>query len=445
MYSYNNPKLAKMFSFSTYFLPLLSILFLISSSQANVPPSSTFKFVNQGDFGDYIVEYDGNYRTLDVFNSPFQLCFYNTTPNSYTLALRMGLVRSESLFRWVWEANRGNPVRENATFSLGTDGNLVLADADGRIAWQTNTTNKGVVGFKLLPNGNMVLHDAKDKFIWQSFDYPTDTLLVGQSLRLGGPTKLVSRVSAQLNSNGPYTFVMEPRVLTMYYKSPNSPKPLLYFSMLDLSKSSLKEVTFSCSPENDDNYAYDITFAYQSIDGSIGGNAEIARPKYNSTLSILRLGIDGNLRVFTYSDKVDWAAWEATFTLFARNSPYGLSDTECQLPERCGKFGLCEDSQCVACPTPKGLLGWSNKCEQPKPSCGSKTSYYKLEGVDHYLSKYTKGNGPMTIDSCGMKCTKDCKCLGYFYHQETSRCWITYDIKTITKVSNMKHVGYIKV
>ncbi|KAJ7948744.1 Epidermis-specific secreted EP1-like glycoprotein [Quillaja saponaria] len=148
-------------------------------AQAVVPQNETFTIVNEGEIGPFIVEYDGSYRALSVFNAPFQLAFYNTTPNAYTLALRMGLTRSESLFRWVWEANRGNPVGENATFSFGTDGNLVLADADGRIAWQTNTANKGVVAFRLLSNGNMVLLDSKGKFVWQSFDHPTDTLLVG--------------------------------------------------------------------------------------------------------------------------------------------------------------------------------------------------------------------------------------------------------------------------
>ncbi|CAO2836231.1 unnamed protein product [Amaranthus hypochondriacus] len=140
-----------MSSFSNPFSQILSFLLLlivfVCIAEALVPPSSTFKLVNEGEFGYYIVEYDANYRTLDVFNSPFKLCFYNTTPNAYTLALRMGLVR------WVWEANRGNPVKENATFSLGADGNLVLAEADGRVVWQTNTANKGVVGLKLLPNG----------------------------------------------------------------------------------------------------------------------------------------------------------------------------------------------------------------------------------------------------------------------------------------------------
>ena len=184
----------------------LSLLFLLiqtlfSTSQATVPASETFQFVNEGEFGDYIVEYDANYRVLSVFNNPFQLCFYNTTPNAFTLALRMGTVRSESLMRWVWEANRGKPVGENATLTFGTDGNLVLAEANGQVVWQTGTANKGVVGFKLLPNGNMALYDSQGNFVWQSFDSPTDTLLVGQSLRIGAVSKLVSRASAKDNSN----------------------------------------------------------------------------------------------------------------------------------------------------------------------------------------------------------------------------------------------------
>ncbi|KAL9438146.1 hypothetical protein AB3S75_023917 [Citrus x aurantiifolia] len=157
------------FSLFFYFL-------VIFSANAEVPADETFKFVNGGEFGPFINEYDADYRMISIFNSPFQVGFYNTTPNAYTLALRLGVQRNEPNYRWVWEANRGKPVRENATFSLGTDRNLVLAEAAGTVVWQSNTANKGVVGFKLLPNGNMVLHDSKGNFIWQSFDYPTDTL-----------------------------------------------------------------------------------------------------------------------------------------------------------------------------------------------------------------------------------------------------------------------------
>lgn len=428
--------------------PLLSLFLLIFSSitKASVPSSSTFKYVNEGELGEYIVEYGADYRVLDIFNSPLQLCFYNTSPNAYTLALRMGLVRSESLMRWVWEANRGNPVRENATLTLGSNGNLVLADADGRVAWQTGTANKGVVGFKLLPNGNMVLHDSKGKFIWQSFDHPTDTLLVGQSLRLGSSTKLVSRASDEIDSNGPYGLMMESKTLTMYYMSQNTQKPIPYYTFSErfgIKKGPLEYVTLGVRPVSDDGYAYELTLDYHVANSSVGGSLILARPKYNATLTLLRLGLDGNLRLYTYNDKVDWGAWEVTYILFSRDG----RESECQLPERCGKFGLCEDNQCVGCPSASGIYGWSKNCEAAKLStCRvNEFHYYKLEGVEHFMSKYTKGNGPMKEGDCGNRCTKDCKCLGYFYNNGTSMCWIAYELKTLTKVENATSVAYIKV
>ncbi|XP_052178896.1 epidermis-specific secreted glycoprotein EP1-like [Diospyros lotus] len=421
----------------------LFIQTLCFHSQAVVPKSKTFKVVNEGDFGQYAVEYDAYYRPLHVYDSMFHLCFYNTTPNAYTLALRMGSFRSESLLRWVWEANRGNPVGENATLALGKDGNLVLADSDGRVAWQTGTANKAVVGLKLLPNGNMVLHDAKGSFIWQSFDYPTDSLLVGQSLGLG--SKLVSRASVENNVYGAYSFAVEPKQVGLYYRSNNTPKPLLYFSFAEwfsITKGTIVNVTLGVL-EEDGGYSYRLLLNYHLANPVGSGHVYVARTKYNGTLTFLRLGIDGNVRFYTYNDKMDEGAWEVSYTLFNRDSG-DLS--ECQLPGRCGKFGLCEDSQCVACPLPSGLMGWSKNCEPVNvPSCkASEFYYYELEGVDHFLRKYTKGEGRMKQSECESRCTKDCKCMGYFYHKDTSKCWIAYDLRTLTKVENAAYVGYIK-
>jgi hypothetical protein len=113
------------------------------------------------------------------------------------------------------------------------------------------------------------------------------------------------------------------------------------------------------------------------------------------------------------------------FTLFDRDSNW---ESECQLPEKCGKFGLCEDNQCVASPSPNKLAGWSKDCEAVKPSsCGStNVYYYKLEGVDHTTSMHESGSGSMSEVECGEKCSSDCKCLGYFYNKQTSKCWIAY-------------------
>ncbi|AES66634.1 epidermis-specific secreted EP1-like glycoprotein [Medicago truncatula] len=221
-------------------------------------------------------EYGGNYRMINIFNAPFQVGFYNTTPNAFTLALRMGLQRSEQLFWWVWEANRGSPVDENATFSLEVDENLVLANADGRIIWQTNTSNK-----VLLPLG---------KFVWQSFDHPTDTLLVDQYLKANGPSKLVSRLSEKENVDGPYSLVFDPKGLTLYYKSKNSPRPIPYWNSsnwysFEYEKLSLENVTLISNP-------FEIGMEIFFVNVAFLGMKVFSEPVNNSTLTYPRLGID---------------------------------------------------------------------------------------------------------------------------------------------------------
>ncbi|XP_037445328.1 G-type lectin S-receptor-like serine/threonine-protein kinase SD2-5 [Triticum dicoccoides] len=85
----------------------------------------------------------------------------------------------------VWSANRACPVRENTTLTFTRDGNLVLHDADGSHVWSSNSSGRSVVGIMLTEIGNLVLFDHRNATVWQSFDHPTDTLIVGQSLEEG--------------------------------------------------------------------------------------------------------------------------------------------------------------------------------------------------------------------------------------------------------------------
>lgn len=144
---------------AVFVLVVYGLLFL----RATGTVSGAFTFVNSGDLGDYVVEYDANYRAapLGTANGIFQLVFFNTTPNAYALAIRMGYWGQAETMRFVWTANRNDLVRENATLKYGTDGNLLLSDADGREVWSTNTSNRGVVGIELRNNGNLVLYDKK--------------------------------------------------------------------------------------------------------------------------------------------------------------------------------------------------------------------------------------------------------------------------------------------
>ncbi|KAK6932677.1 Bulb-type lectin domain [Dillenia turbinata] len=428
---------------------LCSIVFfsLFFLAQTTVPKSKTFKYINQGEFGEYSVEYDANYRVLDIYTFPFTLCFYNTTPDAFLLGLRMGHPRSESGMYWVWDANRGKPVRENATLTFGSNGNLVLMDADGTVVWETGTANKGVVGLDLLQNGNLVLYDNKGKYIWQSFDHPTDTLLVGQSLRYNGPTKIVSRLSDIDGSNGPYSYGIEGRFLVMFMKSINSQKPLLYYRSDEFGngQGSLATVNFNSEPETQEGYAYELRFGYTMNDSPSFGTYILARPKYNSKYSMLRVQSDGNLKILTYNENVDWGAWDETYKLFGRE---GGKESECKLPKRCGSLGVCEDDQCVACPTRMGLVGYSKSCAPPVlPLCkgGASVGYYKVVGVEHFLNGFTEGDGPMKLVECRKRCDGDCGCLGFFYREESSKCLLVPELDTLIKVDNASHVGYIKM
>ncbi|CAM8888150.1 unnamed protein product [Rhodiola kirilowii] len=171
----------------------------------------------------------------------------------------------------------------------------------------------------------------------------------------------------------------------------------------------------------------------------------LVRPNWNVTYSMLRLGIDGSLKIYTFYIPVERTKWEVTYSLFSQGYKYS---NKCQLPEKCGNFGLCKSDVCVGCPTETGATEWSSSC-QPRTvsalACTNKAfKFNKLVGVDHFMSAFTQGENVSESD-CGSKCTSDCKCAGYFYHQAESKCWVAYDFKTLTRNNNSTHIGYIKV
>ncbi|XP_058100804.1 EP1-like glycoprotein 2 [Magnolia sinica] len=437
------------------FFFLLSLSLFAIDTQAQVPAAQQFKWVNQGPIGEYFTEFGAYYRDPPIagfFRFPFRLTFYNTTPNAHVLAIRMGSHRGEAIMRWVWDANRNNPVHENATLTFGRNGNLVLAEADGRIVWQTNTANRGVTGFSLHPNGNLVLHDKNGRFLWQSFDHPTDTLLVGQSLRLDGTKKLVSRTSNVDGSDGPYSFAIGPNEAMMYM---NHSGTLLPYGGWKRPHSPIEAVILAIEPdpirETEEAYAFYLNL-HILVNGSNLGEIELVRINYNSTYSFLRLGSDGNLRTFTYYNKVLYSPWMPTYAFFSGDYDsypfydFGY-DRRCGLPKKCGSFGLCREGMCVACPQRQGMLGWSENCAPPKlSSCkvGSAVDYYKIDSVEHFLSRNEEGVGPMKVEECREKCSKDCKCAGFFYWKDTSKCWLVPVLGTLRKVEDSSHTAYIK-
>ncbi|KAG8386414.1 hypothetical protein BUALT_Bualt03G0146300 [Buddleja alternifolia] len=382
----------------TFITTTLSLFFLIQRVNSQLPATRTFTFINHGDFAEGVAEYGATYSEIrnEVYNFdifPFSLCFYNTTPGAYVLAIRGGVPgdRREPI-RWVWDANRRRPVGENATLSLRRDGNLVLAESNGVIA--------------------------------------------------NGRRRLVSRDSDADGSDGPYSLVFEEPGIIMYLNY--SGELIRYADWLGYTGN---KVTFTTLPENYVNSTvYDLLLKYDEPppESSRDLNITLQKLNYNATYSFLRLGSDGNVKIFTYNGVVRYPRWEQSFAYFP---DYHVR--ECALPSRCGQFGLCDRGMCVACPSPKGLLGWSEGCAPPQlGQCGGggKVGYYEIRGAEHFLTLLVSADGQMTVAECRRRCSRDCKCKGFVYQENTSLCLTVPLLATLIREVNTSvvYVKYLK-
>ncbi|KAL4198168.1 hypothetical protein AMTRI_Chr03g138850 [Amborella trichopoda] len=84
----------------------------------------------------------------------------------------------------VWAANRDQPVQNGLTIRLTLYGMLGFMDSLGQQNWIYNRS-VSATSASMLDTGNLVLVDSSSSVIWQSFNYPTDTLLPGQTLGQG--------------------------------------------------------------------------------------------------------------------------------------------------------------------------------------------------------------------------------------------------------------------
>ncbi|KAG6768582.1 hypothetical protein POTOM_027504 [Populus tomentosa] len=106
----------------------------------------------------------------------------------------------------VWTANRDDPPdSSDATIQFSEEGKLLLRTGQGR--YEKLIANVSVSdSASMLDSGNFVLYSSCS-IIWQSFDFPTDTILGGQSLTWS--QELVSSVSSSNHSSGRFFLWMQ--------------------------------------------------------------------------------------------------------------------------------------------------------------------------------------------------------------------------------------------
>ncbi|XP_044465532.1 G-type lectin S-receptor-like serine/threonine-protein kinase SD2-5 [Mangifera indica] len=306
----------------------------------------------------------------------------------------------------VWSANRDNPVRMNATLELTLDGDLVLRDADGSIAWSTSTGGKSVVGLNLTETGNLVLFDKNNSTIWQSFDYPTDSLVPGQKLMIG--QKLTASVSLTNWSEGLHSFSLTDKGLFSFVVS--DPRQVYYERRYSVYLNKTSYVRFR-------NGSLSLFQQYSSEIKNETVDVVFSIPEASSA-QYMRLGPDGHLKVYEWQNEWNQVADPLT-------GYFG----ECNYPMVCGKYGICSNGFC-GCPTSNGQTNYFKQESdiQPMAGCVPSTplscestqhhSSIELRDITYFTFASDLGNRDReNIDSetCKQACLTNCSCKAAFF------------------------------
>ncbi|XBH65889.1 hypothetical protein VPH35_119383 [Triticum aestivum] len=334
----------------------------------------------------------------------------------------------------VWSANRARPVRENATLELTSDGNLVLRNDDGSPVWSSGTSGRSAASMVMTDIGNLVLFDQRNAIVWQSFDHPTDTLLLGQSLLKG--MKLKASTSATNTTENQLYITLAAYGLCAYVES-TPPQPYYCSSLVPSVKKG--------------NDPTNVTF----MDGSLiffvqsDYHDQIFWPTTTSTQQYMTLDSDGHMRVYEWSDR----KWRVNYDL--------MQIDDCAYPKVCADYGICSQGQCT-CPLQNySTLDYFKPVDERKANLGcTPTTQISCQEIQHHrlltlndVSYFDNSHEVMNLDEddCKQACLKNCSCKAVMFSYNRSgpsRCtWMVnvFSLQAIQPVANLSSSVYLKV
>ncbi|XP_030470578.1 G-type lectin S-receptor-like serine/threonine-protein kinase LECRK1 [Syzygium oleosum] len=305
----------------------------------------------------------------------------------------------------VWTYGRDNPpLPSNSTLRFDSSGKLVLQSAqaqDAYVATPIGTTASA----SMLDSGNFVLYNSSQGVIWQSFDWPTDTILGGQTL--SAEQKLHSSASVTDPSTGLFLAIMQSDgVLALY--PVGTPFTGAYGYWDSGRPNNGTNVTLHLE---DDGFLYLLKppSIYLSNFTSPGGPKE-------DMIYVARIDPDGLFRLYSYNTtrKDDWPV------------KYNVSIDRCSPKGICGLNAFCTNiDQDYACPCLPGFASVKDSngnagCERnfTAESCKNPPASYDMQPVsitiweDATYSALTS----LTQDECVEACRQDCNCEAVAYN-----------------------------
>ncbi|XP_052203756.1 G-type lectin S-receptor-like serine/threonine-protein kinase At5g35370 isoform X2 [Diospyros lotus] len=341
----------------------------------------------------------------------------------------------------IWSANGNASVSEFGKMSLTRNG-ISITDQYGNFKWSTLPLKLPVFALQLTEHGNLILLNQFNDTLWESFDYPTDTIVIGQNLPVG--KSLSSAASNGDLSIGDYKLVL------------GASDTLLQWQNITYWKLSMDSRAYTNS-----NYVVEYMAINQTGLYLFAHDATAVVIMVNlspSEFRIAKLDASGQLIIGSFSG----TSLKQEFV--------GPSD-KCQIPLTCGKLGLCSDTDASngpVCSCPSNFHASSQHTTDCVPSDDSHSlpvschltdknnkqnstlvSYLGLGyGIDYFANDFTTPiKYGVNLSVCQYICSSDCLCLGVFYENSSESCYVLQNklgSLMLSTGSNNDRIGFIK-
>ncbi|XP_009601045.2 G-type lectin S-receptor-like serine/threonine-protein kinase LECRK1 [Nicotiana tomentosiformis] len=318
----------------------------------------------------------------------------------------------------VWTASRDDPpVHSDGYLEFTKEGKLILWTKQNMKVIAESP--KPVTSASMLDSGNFVIYNKTD-VVWESFDYPTDTLLVGQRLISGH--SLVSSVSEIDHSIGRFYLSMQADGNLVAYPTNYINRPeASYWAFMLQSRGEFGEVDsvfVSLTPRGQlfRNASNDFGFQVNEI-----ANSSTRTPN-KTVIYRATLDPDGIFRLYTHSfEGRDESSLEINWSSL---------ENQCQARGFCGVNSYCtarNGSSTGACSCLPGFLYVNHEMKFQgcyrgfvyEESCGSSNSTvlaYNLTMIQHLkLGGYPFSQVSIVEQDCRKSCLEDCTCWATQY------------------------------
>ncbi|KAL3640473.1 hypothetical protein CASFOL_015441 [Castilleja foliolosa] len=373
-------------------------------------------------------------------NNSFQARITNPKPESQSYYFVVVHSASNTI---VWSANRNTPIPQAGELRL-SDRGLTLHDGSGQQIWSaTQSLSSSVSSLQILESGNLILLDSTNNTVWQSFDFPTDVIVAGQKLPIG--KSLVSSLNSEDLSQGGYRLVV------------GDHDAMLQWNGITYWKMSMETKAFrdTSSP---------VAYMVMNLSGVylIGDSIDVVVIKI-----ILNEALNGSSSF--YIAKLD----PTGFFSVVRTDDTDKSNTQdfrwpadnCRIPSVCGKCGVCSNGGSCQCapgfhPDPRKTNGDcvpTDRALVMPGQCNVSSSndtiikYLNMrEDLDYFSNDFIDPvMNSVNLSACENLCSRNCSCLGIFYSQNSSSCYMIRDylgsfrIKS-SSTSDSNRSGFIK-